>query len=236
MTASQDLLAIEYEPSVDWTPGAPAARQGSEGAAARLARCGPPALADAEALALLAGCEAGEAAGLVAAFGSLTEVLAQPRADLVRHVAPSAAARITLIHDLARRALEGPLRRRDVLSSWSAVQAYLKGALAGVPREQFRVLFLDKRNQLIADEVMGQGTVDHAPAYPREIVRRALELNASALVLAHNHPSGDPTPSSADIQMTREVVEATRTLRIAVHDHIIVGGASVASVKSLGLM
>ncbi|WP_372784588.1 DNA repair protein RadC [Phenylobacterium sp.] len=236
MSASHDHLAVEYEPSEDWMPAAPATRRRPEGAAERLARCGPPVLTDAEALALLVGCQADEAAGLIAAFGSLTEVLAQPRADLARHISPSAAARITLVHDLARRALEGPLRRRDVLSSWSAVQTYLKAALAGVPREQFRVLFLDKRNQIIADEVLGTGTVDHAPVYPREIVRRALELNASALVLAHNHPSGDPTPSSADIQMTREVVDATRALRIAVHDHIIVGGASVASFKSLGLM
>jgi DNA repair protein RadC len=116
------------------------------------------------------------------------------------------------------------------------VVAYLKIVLAGVPREQFRVLFLDKKNQLIADEVMGTGTVDHAPVYPREVVRRALELNSSAVIIAHNHPSGDPTPSAADTQMTREVVEAARTLRIAVHDHIIVGAGEVASLKGLGLM
>ena len=235
MTTSQKLPAVEYEPSVAWA--APAmGRRLLESPSARLARGGPSVLADAEALAFAAACPVDDATGLIEAFGSLTEALAQPLADLARLVSADAAGRITVIHDLARRALEGPLRRRPVLSSWPAVVAYLKLVLAGVPREEFRVLFLDKKNQLIADEVMGKGTVDHAPVYPREVVRRALELNASALIIAHNHPSGDPTPSAADIQMTRDVVEATRALRIAVHDHIIVGAGDTASLKMLGLM
>jgi DNA repair protein RadC len=108
--------------------------------------------------------------------------------------------------------------------------------MVGAPREQFRVLFLDKRNRLIADEVMGEGTVDHAPVYPREVVRRALELHASALVLAHNHPSQDPTPSGADVEMTRKLVEAAHALGIVIHDHVIVAGEAVASLKTLGLM
>ena len=237
MPAPQDVLAVEYEPSERWTPARPERRPGAtESAAGRLQRCGPSALMDAEALALLAGCGEAEIEGLIAAFGSLTEVLAQPQTELARHVSTRVAARIVLAHDLSRRFLEGPLRRRDVLSSWSSVVAYLRGVLTGVGREQFRVLFLDKRNQLIADEVLGFGTVDHAPVYPREVVRRALELNASAMIIAHNHPSGDPTPSSADIEMTRKVVDAARALGLAVHDHVIVGGASVASLKSLGLM
>ena len=237
MSASQDLLSVEYEPSERWTPAGPARRPGAtESVAGRLQRCGPSALLDAEALALLAGCGEAEIEGLIATFGSLTEVLAQPQTELARHVSTRVAARIVLAHDLSRRFLEGPLRRRDVLSSWSSVVAYLRGVLTGVGREQFRVLFLGKRNQLIADEVLGFGTVDHAPVYPREVVRRALELNASAMIIAHNHPSGDPTPSSADIEMTRKVVDAARALGLAVHDHVIVGGASVASLKSLGLM
>jgi DNA repair protein RadC len=235
MPASPDPLAIGYEPPVAWT-APPAASRSPETPAARLARSGPSALLDAEALSVLVACPVDDAAGLIGAFGSLTEVLAQPHADLARHVSAGAAGRITLLHDVACRALKGPLQRRPVLSSWSAVVAYLRIVLAGVPREQFRVLFLDKRNQLIADEVMGMGTVDHAPVYPREVVRRALELNSSAVIIAHNHPSGDPTPSAADTQMTREVVEAARALRIAVHDHIIVGAGDVASLKSLGLM
>jgi len=108
--------------------------------------------------------------------------------------------------------------------------------MTGAPREQFRVLFLDRKNRLIADEVMGQGTVDHAPVYPREVARRALEWHASAVVLAHNHPSGDPTPSPADVEMTREVIAAGRVLRLAVHDHVIVGGQSCASLRGLGLL
>jgi DNA repair protein RadC len=107
--------------------------------------------------------------------------------------------------------------------------------LANEAREQFRVLYLDKKNQLIADEMMNQGTVDHAPVYPREVMRRALEMAASAVILVHNHPSGDPTPSAADIDMTRQVVEAGKPLKIAVHDHLVVGREGVASFKALGL-
>ena len=103
-------------------------------------------------------------------------------------------------------------------------------------REIVRVLYLDKKNQLIADEVAGEGTVDHAPVYPRELMRRALELNASAVILVHNHPSGDPAPSAADVAMTKEVIEAGRCLRVAVHDHIIVGGQATASLRTLGLL
>ena len=127
------------------------------------------------------------------------------------------------------------IKGRTVISSWSALLAYVRQALMHEAREQFRVLFLDKKNALIADEVMGKGTVDHAPVYPREVMRRALELSASAVILVHNHPSGDPTPSHADIDMTRQVVDAGRALRIAVHDHLIVGREGVASLKALGL-
>jgi DNA repair protein RadC len=112
----------------------------------------------------------------------------------------------------------------------------VKQALAHETREQFRVIFLDKKNQLIADEVMNHGTVDHAPVYPREVARRALELAASGLILVHNHPSGDPSPSGADIEMTRQVVAALRPLNIQVHDHLIAGRDGVASLKGLGLM
>jgi len=109
-------------------------------------------------------------------------------------------------------------------------------ALANEPREQFRVLFLDKKNQLILDEVMNRGTVDHAPVYPREVMRRALELSAAAVILVHNHPSGDPTPSAADVEITRQVIDAGRTLKITVHDHLVVGREGVASLKALGLI
>jgi DNA repair protein RadC len=127
--------------------------------------------------------------------------------------------------------LAAPLRRRSTLGSWSQVLAYLKVVLAAEPREQFRVLFLDRKNQLIADEVMGLGTVDHAPVYPREVLRRALELHASALVLAHNHPSGDPRPSASDIAMSARIVAAARAIGLVVHDHIIIGSAEPFSLR-----
>jgi DNA repair protein RadC len=123
-----------------------------------------------------------------------------------------------------------------VITSWTQLSAYLRTAMAHEPREQFRVLFLDRKNQLIADEAMNEGTVDHAPVYPREVVRRALELSASALILAHNHPSGDPTPSRADIDMTREVIEAAKVLRLSVHDHVIVGRDGLTSFRAQGLI
>ena len=127
-------------------------------------------------------------------------------------------------------------RRRPVLSSWSSVIDYCRAAMAFADQEQFRVLFLDKRNQLIADEVQQAGTVDHTPVYPREVVKRALELSATAVILVHNHPSGDPTPSRADIQMTQSIVEIARPLGISVHDHIIVGREGHASFKGLKLI
>lgn len=125
---------------------------------------------------------------------------------------------------------------RQSLTCWSLLHQYLMSGAVGETREAFRVLFLDKKNQLLADEVMGVGTVDHAPVYPREIVRRALEVGAKALILTHNHPSGDPTPSPADVDMTRQVMAAARVLDIAVHDHVVVGAGKVSSMRSLGLM
>lgn len=208
---------------------------------ARVERAGPACLSAAESLAFVlrrvAGCAAPELAGrLLDRFGSLPEVMGAPGPEL-RQVAPArVAAEIQLLHDLQRRTLEAPLRQRDVLGSTAQVAAYLRVVLAAEPREQFRVLFLDKRNRLIADEVMGRGTVDHAPVYPREVVRRSLELNASSLVLAHNHPSGDPNPSGADVEMTRQVVAAARALAVTVHDHLLVAGDVVASFRALGLM
>ena len=128
------------------------------------------------------------------------------------------------------------LDRRPVISSWSALLDYVRVAIGHEPREQVRILYLDKKNQLIRDEPTSHGTIDHAPLYPREVVRRALELSASSLILVHNHPSGDTSPSAADIAVTKEVVAAAKPLGIAVHDHIIVGRHGVESLKSRGLM
>jgi len=197
---------------------------------------GPEALDDGQALALLCGLDEAAARALLQTFGSVPEVVGAAPADLARVAGGHAAVRLKLAQDLAGRMLARPLKVRAVIGSSSSLQAYLRTVMTGAPREQFRVLFLDRKNRLIADEVMGQGTVDHAPVYPREVVRRALEWHASAVVLAHNHPSGDPTPSPADVEMTREVIAAGRVLRLAVHDHVIVGGQSCASLRGLGLL
>ncbi len=177
------------------------------------------------------------AKALIARFGSLAAVLAASPAELksVTGVGEVVARDLKLLHQTALRVGREAVGKRTVITSWSQLLAYVKLALAHEPREQFRVLFLDKKNQLIADELMNRGTVDHAPVYPREVVRRALELSSSAVILVHNHPSGDPTPSAADVQMTREVVEAGRPLRVTVHDHLVVGRDGVASFRALGL-
>jgi DNA repair protein RadC len=178
------------------------------------------------------------AKALLERFGSLAGVLGAPTEALktVKGVGASVALDLKLLQETTLRIGRAEVSKRPVISSWSALLAYAKAALAHEPREQFRVLFLDKKNQLIVDEVMNEGTVDHAPVYPREVARRALELSASAVILVHNHPSGDPTPSGADIDMTRQVIEAGRALKIAVHDHLVVGREGVASFKALGLI
>jgi DNA repair protein RadC len=178
------------------------------------------------------------AKALLARFGGLAGVLGAGAEELrtIPGVGAAAALDLKLLHEATVRMGRAEIRKRTVITSWTALLAYARTAMACAPREQFRVLFLDKKNQLIADEVMGEGTVDHAPVYPREVMRRALELSASAVILAHNHPSGDPTPSSADVEMTRQVIDAGRPLRITVHDHIVVGRDGVASLKALGLI
>jgi DNA repair protein RadC len=178
------------------------------------------------------------AKALIGRFGGLAAVLAaSPEAlKTVKGVGESVARDLGLVQEAAIRIGRERAGRRTVISSWSALLEYVRIALANEPREQFRVLFLDKKNQLILDEVMNVGTVDHAPVYPREVMRRALEVSAASLILVHNHPSGDPTPSSADVEMTRQVIAAGRTLNITIHDHLVVGRDGVASFKALGLL
>ena len=178
------------------------------------------------------------AGALIARFGSLSATLAADARQLaaVPGMSDRDAAFVTAAHEAALAASFEAITRRCVISSWSALLAYVKTAIQHEGREQFRVLFLDKRNQILADEIQNYGTVDHAPVYPREVMRRALELDACNLILVHNHPSGDPTPSHADVDMTRQLVEAGKALKIAIHDHLVVGRDGVASFKSLGLM
>ncbi|WP_210484563.1 RadC family protein [Microvirga antarctica] len=175
---------------------------------------------------------------LLKRFGTFAEVLAAPpnRLAEIDGLGDSAIVDLKIVEASARRLAKGAVAKRTVLSSWASVIDYCRTAMAFMDKEQFRLLFLDKRNALIADEVQQSGTVDHTPVYPREVVKRALELSATALILVHNHPSGDPTPSSADVKMTRDIIEIAGPLGIAVHDHIIVGRDGHASLKGLKLI
>jgi DNA repair protein RadC len=175
---------------------------------------------------------------LIARFGSVSGALAAPPERLMetRGVGESAAAYIRATNLLLQQAAGDQVKDRPVISNWAALLNYVRMALRHEKAEQVRVLFLDRKNRLIADEVVGRGTVDHAPVYPREIARRALELAASSVILVHNHPSGDPTPSKADIDMTREIERALQALEIKLHDHLIVGASETVSMKAKGLI
>jgi DNA repair protein RadC len=178
------------------------------------------------------------AKALIARFGSFAAVLAaEPeRLKEVPGIGEAAVTQIKVVYASGLRLLKGEIKQRTLLSSWTAVLDYCRAAMAFSEREQFRILFLDEKNGLIADEVQGEGTVDHTPVYPREVMKRALELSATALILVHNHPSGDPTPSSADIDMTRRLADASEKLSIKVHDHIIIARHGHASFRSLKLI
>lgn len=175
---------------------------------------------------------------LIARFGSFAEVVNAPEARLkeVKDVGEAVVTEMRLVRAAALRLMRTQILHRPALSSWKQVLGYLRAAQSYEHREQFRVLFLDRRNQLIADEVQQQGTIDHTPVYVREVVKRALELSATAIVLVHNHPSGDPAPSQIDIDMTKKIVSAAAALGITVHDHIIVGREGHVSLKSLRLI
>ena len=211
---------------------------------ARFRDAGPDALSDYELLELILFRAIPQrdvkplAKELIATFGSFAEVVGAPRARLVamKGLGEAAVSELKIVHAAAQRLAKGELRKRPVLSSWGNVLDYCRTAMAFSDKEEFRLLFLDKRNQLIADEVQQRGTVDHTPVYPREVVKRALELSATAIILVHNHPSGDPTPSRADIQMTQAIIDVAKPLGIAVHDHIIVGKEGHASFKGLRLI
>ncbi|HVX37446.1 MAG TPA: DNA repair protein RadC [Hyphomicrobium sp.] len=175
---------------------------------------------------------------LLARFGSFAEVVSAPAERLkeIEGVGDRAVQELKLIKTAAERLTKGQIQSRPALSSWSGVLDYLRLAQGFEDREHFRILFLDKKNALIADEVQGRGTVDHTPVYVREVVKRALELSATAIILVHNHPSGDPTPSRADIDVTKQIIDAAKPLGVTVHDHIIVGRNGHASLKSLRLI
>lgn len=211
---------------------------------ARFAENGVDALADYELLELylfrsiLRRDVKPIAKALIAKFGSFAEVIAAPIERLceVKGVSEKIALDLKILRAAAVKLGQESVLGRPVLSSWSALLDYCRAAMQFEPTEHFRVLFLDRKNRLIADEILGRGTVDRAPVYPREILKRALALESTAIILAHNHPSGDPTPSQSDIDMTKEIVQACKPISVTVHDHLIIGRDNIASFKTLGLM
>jgi DNA repair protein RadC len=173
---------------------------------------------------------------LIAQYGSLAAVLSAVPEVLETLAGSSGAATLAVVREAALRMIKSELAEKPVIQSWKALLDYCRASMAHNKTEQFRILFLDKKHRVIADELQQEGTVDHTPVYPREVVKRALELGASALILVHNHPSGDPTPSKADIEMTRQIVAAAAPLSLSVHDHLVIGGKNHFSFKSQGLI
>jgi len=175
---------------------------------------------------------------LLARFGGFSAVLNADIAALteVEGLKENTAAALKLVEAAARRLAKTELIDRPVINSWERLVDYCRVNLAHLPRERLHLLFLDRKNAVIAGETQGEGTVDHAPIYPREVARRALELNATAVIMVHNHPSGDPAPSAADIEATRKVAEALKAIGVTLHDHLIVGRTGHASLRSAGLM
>jgi DNA repair protein RadC len=175
---------------------------------------------------------------LLDTFGDFNRVIsASPaRLAMVKGAGPAVILELKLIEAAAQRLMRARVMQRPVLSSWDALLDYCHTTMAHRETEQFRVLYLDRKNVLIADEEQARGTVDHVPVYPREIVKRALELNASALILVHNHPSGDPTPSEADIHMTGQVQDACHALGLTLHDHLIIGKERELSFRAQRLL
>ncbi|MGB0906039.1 MAG: RadC family protein [Maricaulaceae bacterium] len=210
----------------------------------RFAEGGPSALADYELLELYLFRSIPRrdvkplAKELITTFGSFAEVVAAPTARLMdmKGVSENTAIDLKLLKAAASKLGQESLLGREVLSSWSALLEYCRTEMQFENKEQFRVLFLDRKNRLIADEVLGQGTIDRAPVYPREILKRVLDLDATAIILAHNHPSGDPTPSQSDIDMTHHIIKAAEAINVTVHDHLIIGRENIVSFKSRGLM
>ena len=237
-------MPAKPEPPEDTPDEKPHYRGHRERLRERFYGAGPDALSDYELLemALYAAIPRRDtkplAKLLLKKFGSFAEVVHAPEARLreVEGVKDASINQLKLIAAAAGRIAKGEIRRSIALSSWNDVIDYCRSGMAFADKEQFRLLFLDKKNKLIADEVQQTGTIDHTPVYPREVIKRALELSATALILVHNHPSGDPTPSQADIQMTKAIVDIATPLGISVHDHIIVGKNGHASLKGMKLI
>jgi DNA repair protein RadC len=178
------------------------------------------------------------AKNLLNRFGSFAEVLSASYERLIEvsGVKEATATDLSIVFAASHRLLQSQIKEKPILSSWQAVLDYCRSSMAFSEKEHFRILFLDKKNVLIADEVQQTGTIDHTPVYPREVIKRALELSSTAIILIHNHPSGDPTPSRADIEMTKTIATIANPLGISVHDHLIVGKGGHASFRGLNLL
>jgi DNA repair protein RadC len=210
---------------------------------ARFLEAGPDALADYELLELLLFAvpridTKPLAKALIERFGSFAEVISRSEQELrsVDGVGDTVVVTLKSVQAAAQRLLRTKVVDKPVISSWSALLDYCTAQMAYNPIEQFRLMFLDRKNRLIADEPQAEGTVDHTPVYPREVVKRALELNACALIMVHNHPSGDPKPSRADIEMTRKVKDAAAAVGLTLHDHVIVSRGGALSFRTEGLL
>lgn len=210
----------------------------------RFAENGPDALADYELLELVLFLAIPQkdvkplAKTLIAKFGGLPEVMNAPIEELIKidGIKENTAIALKSITALSHRAMKTSLMKKPVLGSWDRLMSYCQSTMAHETKEHFRILFMNKKNELIADEIQNSGTVDHTPAYPREIMKRALELGATALILVHNHPSGDPRPSKDDVDMTRRIIKAGEPFGILIHDHIVVSRNGYKSFKTMGLI
>ena len=175
---------------------------------------------------------------LLERFGSFASVISAPTERIVEvpGISERVALELKIVQAASVKLAQGKVMGRPAISSWNALLDYCQASMAYHEKELFRILFLDRKNKLIADKIQQEGTVDHTPVYPREVIKRALELGASAIILVHNHPSGDPTPSRSDIEMTQRILDAGKPVGIAIHDHLVIGTGGHASFKSLGLI
>ena len=227
------------------TPPSPMSAEGHrQRLRARLLGSGPDSLADHELLELVLFLALPRrdtkpvARALITRFGSYAAAIAAPLRELqgVEGMGEAGAAALKTVQAAALRLIRAEVMAKPVLANWDRLMEYLNAVMAREKIEQFRVLYLDARNRLLSDEAQGSGTVNHTPVYPREVVKRALEHQATAIILVHNHPSGDPTPSRADIEMTQEVKNAAAALAIALHDHVIIGNGKWLSFRREGLL
>ena len=210
----------------------------------RFMKAGADAVADYELLELILfqaqprGDVKPLAKALIERFGSFAEAVSAPPQRLreIDGIGDSAVIALKSVRAAALKLMQGRVLQKPALASWTALMDYCRASMAFETTEQFRILFLDRKNVLIGDEVQQSGTIDHTPVYPREVIKRALELGASAIIMVHNHPSGDPTPSKADIEMTKQVKEAGEKLGVILHDHVVIGRSGDASFKSIGLL